>query len=245
MGLLNIVGKLGNILVKPIEVLTDWAQEPLRRWEYNRKELSADNELRRTIELKTAEHRIFSDIQMRQKEHEVNLNIKKETEVAKIFFEIEELKKDKQFKRMKDVSEAIISFQKELTKLNVDAITAIGEMQLDLREKAQNMVYEKTLRYKNLQKEAFNEAANELKQIEADFEGNDDAKAILQKAIELRLCNLINTAHNFLLELNNDIKQLNNSISLLAENGQKFIESHLGQFHLIGMSEEEIKLLNK
>ena len=46
-----------------------------------------------------------------------------------------------------------------------------------------------------------------------------------------KLTSVIDTAQNFLLELNEDIKLLNKSINSLAEGGQKFIEKHLDNFH--------------
>ena len=51
--------------------------------------------------------------------------------------------------------------------------------------------------------------------------------------MDTRLANIVNTAQNFLIELNNDIAVLNKSINFLTERGQSFIEDHLGQFHVV------------
>lgn len=230
MGVWNIFDKLDDIIYKPIELVTDWAKEPLRRWEH-----------RRNIEQERARIDAETQNRIKEKEAEVELVIKKETEIRRILVEIEEFKKDKEFERMKAVSEAIMKYQEELTRLNVNAINAMGHMQLDLREKAQQLVYDKTIRYKELQDQAIAEAAHDLKKIEDDFKENDIVKDILIKAIDKRLANIIDTAHNFLIELNTDIKLLNQSISLLAEQGQRFIESHLERFHVIEATTEEIK----
>lgn len=243
MSLWDKIGKLGEIITKPIDLLTDWGREPLRSREHNRSEASKDNELKRDIERRTAEMKISSEIGIKEKEAETDLAIKKETEVVRIIAEIEEWKKDQDFSRMKAVSETIMKYQQELTRLNVNAINAIGNMQLELRERAQNLVYEKTIKYKELQDIALREAAEELKKIETEFADNEAAKNILINAVDRRLSNIIDTAHNFLIELNSDIKLLNNKISLLSDNGQKFIERHLDQFHLIGFSSGNIKQL--
>ena len=222
MGFLDMFDKLDDIIYKPIELVTDWAKEPLRRWED-----------KRNIEKERARIDAETQSRIKEKEAEVELAIKKETEIKRILVEIEEFKKDKEFERMKAVSEAIMKYQEVLTRLNVDAINAIGHMQLDLREKAQQLVYDKTIRYKELQDQAIAEAEKDLKRIEDDFQENNIAKDILIKAVDKRLANIIDTAHNFLIELNADIKLLNQSITLLAEQGQRFIESHLEKFHVI------------
>jgi len=230
MGFLDMFDKLDDTVYEPIKLITDWAKEPLRRWKH-----------KRDIEKERLRIDVETENRIKEKEAEVELTIKKETEIKRILIEIEEFKKDKEFERMKAVSEAIMKYQEELTRLNVNAINAIGHMQLDLREKAQQLVYDKTIRYKELQDQAIAEAANDLKRIEKDFKENDRAKDILIKAVDKRLANIINTAQNFLIELNEDIKSLNNSISLLAEQGQIFIESHLEKFHVIEATTTEIK----
>lgn len=235
--------KLDDIIYKPIELVTDWAREPLKARDHKRKEQSADNELKRDIERKTAEQRVASEIKMKEREREADIEVKKETEVIRIIAEIQEWKKDQEFNRMKAVSEAISKYQKELTQLNVDAVNDIGHMQIELREKAQNLVYEKTIKYKDLQMTSTQEAMEDLKRVETDFSDNEVAKKILNKAIEDRLGNIINVAANFLEELNDDIRSINKNITLLAESGHRFIETHLAHFQELGFSDEEIKKL--
>jgi len=241
MGLLSALGKLGDIVTKPIELVTDWTREPLRKWDHERGVERDRARLNAESQNKIREMEAESDIRAREKELDINLSIKKETEVKRIFIELEEFKKDKELQRMVAVSEAIMKYQQELTKLNVNAIRAIGNMQLDLREKAQQLVYDKTIKYKALQDQAINEAANDLKRIDSDFNDNEVAKDILIRAVDKRLANIIDTAHNFLLELNADIKLLNQSINILTEHGQTFIESHLEKFHIIESASEAVK----
>jgi len=194
-----------------------------------------------TEAMKAEIKKIESEIRMKEKEKDTELDIRKATEVNRILTEIEELRKDQHFQRMKAVSEAIMKFQTELTRLNVEAVNSIGNMQLELREKAQNLVYSKTIKYKELQDVAMEDALKSFEQVETKFANNEVAKKVLNAAIEKRLANIIDTAHNFLLELNNDIKILNERITLLAESGQKFIENHLGHFHSIGFENQNVK----
>lgn len=262
MSLHPVAKKLGDVLTKTVGLLTDWGKEPLRKWEHERdlSRLNAESqnktrekEVEAAIKAKEEEHEanlaikkktVEAAIKAKEKEHEVNLAIKKETEIKRIFVEIEEFKKDKELQRMIAVSEAIMKYKEGLTKLNADAINAIGNMQLDLREKAQLLVYDKTIKYKALQDQAIKEASDDLKRIEENFMGNEVAQGILIRAVDKRLANIIDTAQNFLLELNADIKLLNQSINLLTEHGQTFIESHLEKFHIIEATTNTIKQID-
>jgi len=233
MSFFNIFDKLDDIIYEPIKLMTDWAREPLKGREHRRQ---IEREKQRVIsesDLRMKEALHSADITMRQKTLDADLEIKKKTEVHRVLAEIDELRKDRDFQRMKAVSDAIMQYQEHLTRLNVSAISAIGSMQLDLREKAQNLVYEKTIRYKELQDGAHSQAVEEVLRIEREFSGNEAAKAILYRSVDIRLANIISTAQNFLLELNNDIAVLNKSINLLTERGQTFIEEHLSQFHVV------------
>jgi hypothetical protein len=225
--------KLDDIIYEPIKLMTDWAREPLKGREHKRELESQKNAMFTESEVKMREATHSANLDMSQKKLDAELEIKKKTEVQRILAEIDEIRKDKEFERMKAVSDAIMEYQEHLTRLNVNAISAIGSMQLDLREKAQNLVYDKTVKYKELQTSAHNQAVEEILRIEKDFSDNEIAKTILLRSVDIRLANIISTAQNFLIELNNDIAVLNKSINLLTERGQTFIEEHLGHFHVI------------
>ena len=57
----------------------------------------------------------MSEIALAEKEHAANLQIKMLKEVNRIYVEIEEMLKDRQFERMKRMTKAIAKYQKELT----------------------------------------------------------------------------------------------------------------------------------
>lgn len=215
---MKMFDKLSDIVFEPIRLVTDWAREPINHRQHKR-------------EMELQQHRIDSESKARMTESEHLAQLEKDKKAFLV--EIEELRKDKDFARMSAVSDAIIKYQEHLTQLNLSAITAIGTMQLDLREKAQNLVHDKTIRYQEIQKKAYDEAFEEIMRIEKEFADNEMAKSILMRAVDARLGNIITTAQNFLLELNNDLGVLNKSINLLTERGQNFIQEHLGQFQVI------------
>ncbi|MEX2941382.1 hypothetical protein [Serratia fonticola] len=215
MGFFSKFGTVISDLVSaPIEAFSELIREPSKRWEHSREETSKQNSFEREKKLK---------------ELEVDLKIKEKMGVSKSLFELEELKKDNDFQRMIKTSEAIKQYLFELTKLNTDTVNAIGEMQLDLKNKAQELVYNKATQYIELQHMATEKACNELIEIELKFKDNETAKNILTNAVDIKLSNILNTANNFLIELNRDIVNLNRDISMLSLQGQVFIENHLNK----------------
>lgn len=228
--------KLGGALVdcisKPIDAICEWATEPLEGRRHERSESSKASSHSRDVELQESRIKAESEAKINEKEAEVDLEIKRVKGIEIAIAEIDEWKKDKEFERMKKTTEAIMNYQEQLTKLNVNAINAIGHMQLELRERAQKLVYEKTIQYKELQDMAMVDAIADLQKIEDQFSDNDRTKDILTNAVDKKLANIIDTANNFLLELNRDIRSLNEGISLLAEKGQSFIENHLDRFSI-------------
>jgi len=223
-------GAVIDLVKAPFDALGDIIREPSKRWDHQRSENSLSNSFNREKESKELEF----EHQKKLKELEVELSIKEKTGVSLALVEIEELKKDKEHERMIKTSESIKKYLEELTKLKTETIKSIGEMHLELKEKAQDLVYRKTVQYKNMQDEALANAMDELTMIEERFSNNEQAKSILISAVDSKLSNIINTAHNFLMELNRDIENLNNDISFLTKNGQSFIENHLNRISVIG-----------
>lgn len=241
------LGNLGNALIscvsKPIEVLCDWASEPLKERAYERHESSQNSDHQRSMniltaqsraehEFKTQELELEHKLRTEEKVFEVDLEVRRVREIEMAVAEIQEWKKEKEFERMERTTAAIALYLEQLTKLNVETINAIGHMQLELKERAQQLVYEKTIQYKELQDKAIEEAMNDLLRIEDKFSNNERAKDILIKAVDTKMGNIITTSTRFLEELNRDIVNLNESIDRLTNQGQKFIENHLERFHI-------------
>ena len=67
---------------------------------------------------------------------------------------------------MKAVSDAMMEYQKELTRINVEAVEAIGSMRIDLQRKAHELIHEKTQQYAELQYRAIQQAQKQLDQID-------------------------------------------------------------------------------
>jgi hypothetical protein len=216
-----------KMVTGPLGVLEEWAQEPLRKWEFKRQEEAKDRDLQREIKRQTEAQRIQSEIAKDEASHKADLEIRMQTEINRINAETEEWQKDKQLERQTKVLDAIKKYQKELMELNTNTIRAIGEMDIDLRRKAQDLVLEKTKEYKLLQDEAQQEAEQEIDRIVQKYASNERVMSIMLTATEAKLTNIIESCSRFMHELSDDIQKMNENINLLTQRGQSFVYNQL------------------
>ncbi len=242
-GAATVLSKLGDILLSPVNMMCNWAEEPLKRADYKRQEESKDKDVQREIERQIGVETGLSDQKMKELELSTNLKIKRETEIVRIITEIEQLKKDKEFERMKMVSDAMMEYQKELTRINVETVETIGSMRIDLQRKAYDLIHEKAQQYAELQDRAIQQAEGQLARIDNNPDMRESSKNILSNAVEAKLVGIITNATRFIEQLNDDMQLISKDINLITSSGQKFIERHLEQFQLIGFSEQTTALL--
>lgn len=212
--------------------------------EQNIKEQEALAKLQIEIAQSQAEiDRLGSEQKMLEMELSTNLQIKRETEIVRIITEIEQLKKDKDLERMKAVSDAMMNYQKELTRINVEAVEAIGSMRIELQRKAYELIHEKTQQYNELQQLAIQQAEDQFQRIDNNSTMSESSKNVLRGSVDKKLAGIIDNATRFLEQLNDDMQLISKDINLITSSGQNFIQRHLEQFQLIGISGDTTALL--
>ncbi|QCG92940.1 hypothetical protein E6C67_03035 (plasmid) [Azospirillum sp. TSA2s] len=241
MSTIPVWQRLGRLLVQPAEILGDYAREPLRRREHERKEEAAQRQHARDMDKILAEERVRSELNINEQKARADAEVHVTVEVQRALAELEEIRKDKSLARMERASEAMMRFQKDMLHLTANIAEALGNMQLDLRERAQAIMLEKTTEYKCIQDQALKDAADEFVDIEARFSGNEKAKEILYKAVDRKLTNITEACQRFMEELSRDISLINQSISSITESGVKFVEQHLAQFNHAGITPDDVK----
>jgi len=227
MKFLEKLSKLGDLIAKPFELIIDYAREPLRGWEHDRSESSRASSHAHDRDLEQSRIKAESDARIREKESEANLAFK----TRKLERELEEWVKDQEIARFERVTEAVMRYRQEFTAMNQSAIKAIGMMQIELRQRAHDLVEEKTRRYKALQEDAFDNAVADLIRIEQQFPTNPVARKMLEDAVQKKLATIIDGAGRFIAELDVDLKLLSESVTRLSERGEEFVTVHLQQFH--------------
>jgi len=254
MGILSAVGKVFKVVTGPLGVLEDWAKEPLKRWGNKREQENQDKAVERELRMKTGEEQIKSqmrqeearqqaelektksELRMKEEEQKANLQIRMQTEINRINQETEQLAKDKDFERMKNVAEAVVRYRERLTELQLNTIRAIGEMDIELRAKAQDLILSKTREYKQIQDQAQHDAEDEFTRIIEKFSGNERVLDIMITNAEKKLASVIDSTSQFLLGLNEDIQKMNNNIDMITRSGQAFIDRQIeSQFNSLSL----------
>lgn len=258
--------KIFEVVISPVDVFGEWLKEPLKRSEHKRQEESKDRDVKRDIERQIGVEKSLSEQRIRERQFEAKLendkqhflseqkkseeqfttemHIKRETEIVRILADIEQLKRDKEFERMKTVSDAMMEYQKELTRINVDAVETIGSMRIELQRKVYDLIHEKTQQYKDMQYKAIQQAKEQSIEINS-IDLPDEYKSMLMSGVTEMLTSSIKEATRFVQQLNDDMQLINKDINLITTSGQQFIERHLQQFQLIGFSEQTTALLSQ
>ncbi len=208
MAFLDMFDKVDDIVYKPIETICSWLTCPLKKIEHNQ-------EMER--------ERLKHELAQMDKEHEAKLAL----DMKKAEIELEEMRKDKAFEHNKEIFETIKKYQMDMAKVSVEIGNTIGNMTIELRQKANNFVLGNVERYKELQDDAIVKAEERLKQIEAKFPAESKAKDIMIKAVEKQVISIIDRADNFINNLNEDLKNITGLIDDITRNANKSVENRL------------------
>lgn len=227
------IGKIWTAITSPLGILDEWAREPLKRWEHARNEESKDRDVERHIREQIGVEEVRARLQSELDENRASLEIRMQTEINRLNAETEQWIKDKEFERMHKVADAIAQYQERLTDLNLRTVRAIGEMDIELRSKAQSLILEKTKQYRDIQDKASKDAIAEFELIEEKFSGNERVKNIMISNSEKKLVSLIDATTKFLQELNTDIQNMNGNIDRLIQMGHEHTLKQLDKFNAV------------
>lgn len=232
----NLFGTIWKAVTGPLGILDEWASEPLKRWEHNRNEESKDRDVERHIHEQVGVEEARARLQSELDENRASLEIRMQTEINRLNAETEQWNKDKEFERMHKVAEAIAQYQERLTDLNIRTVRAIGEMDIELRSKAQSLILEKTQQYRAIQDKASQDAEAEFERIIEKFSGNERVLNIMIANAEKKLVSLIDATTKFLDELSVDIQNMNSNIDRLIQMGHEHALKQLDKFNSVSGS---------
>lgn len=151
-----------------------------------------------------------------------------EADIRRWNAEIDEFILEQEDERRDRLVDCIKRYQTDLAKVAIDIAKNIGMMSLELREKANNMVFEQTQKYKELQSEAKKQSMLELKEAKDEFfEVDRDTYLMLVSNILDERRSAVEMADKFINELSEDIKRLNKSIDITTQIGMENTNSCL------------------
>lgn len=208
MAFLNMLDKVDDFFYKPMETICNWLEEPLKHFAHNRSMTEEEKK---------------HELERIDREHAAQL----ESDMKKLDFELEELRKDKVIERNKATLETIKKYKADMAKLSVEIVNTIGNMTLDLRERANNFVQDNVKRYKELQDDAITKADKRLEEIEIKYPEGSKSKEIMQDAVAKQMNSIIDRADNFMNTLNDDLKKITSMIDDITLNLDKSVENVL------------------
>ena len=219
MGFLDMFDKIDDIIYKPVEAVSNWINEPLKKFEHKREMENEQNravieEEKLRLEAELEQQRIRADAELAADQRRWN------AEIDQMIAEQEDARRDK-------LVESIKRYQIDLANASRDIINSIGEMSLELRKKANELVQEKTNDYITLQKKATNDATQKLIEIGERFANNERVRIRMEDSVIDNMDAVINHANNFITELSEDIKRLNQNIDTLARESVNNINKQL------------------
>lgn len=220
MALLDMFDKLDDIVYKPVEAISDWIKEPLKKWEHKR--AAADAQQAAELETERAKQQMLLELQREEEAAKIQVEQRKwNAEIDNMIAEQEDARRDR-------LVEAIKRYQIELASASRDIVNSIGAMSLELRSRANDLVLEKTQAYKAIQDEAKQQSMHELKEAkEMFFESDPETYHILVDDIMQERRNMVETAGKFIVELSDDLKRLNQNSDELMRMGMDAVTGYL------------------
>lgn len=209
MAFLDMFDKLDDIIYKPVEAVTDWVKEPLKKWEHKREMESERN---------SAEVEAYAARQA----------VKLAVDQRKWNVEIDELIADNQARHNEQMVEALKHYQLELSNATKEIVESLGLMSIELRRQANSLLEEKTLEYKKIQDDAKRQSMAEIKEAkEMFFEDDPETYKIMVNTIMAERKAMVDVAQRFMLELSEDFKRLNSNTDALLKMGMNNVNKYL------------------
>lgn len=217
--MLEMFDKLDDIIYKPIETVCDWIKEPM-------KSLEAGRERKKM--------KVSADIEMDMRKQEAELQaynarqtVELEIDQRRWNAEIDEMIAEQESQRRDKLVESIKRYQIDLATATRDIVESIGLMSLELRERANALMLEKTQEYRQLQNEATENAMQRLDDINHRFANNERVRLRMEDSVINQMDTVVDAANKFINELAEDFRRLNMNTDNLMQMGMENINRYL------------------
>ncbi len=213
--IVNPFDKIDDIVYEPVHAISRWIEEPLKKFEHDRKM----KEQKQAVELEMEKKRLEAEIREQDKKSTAELQLMVKEREAEIQQMIDEHKAN----NLDRLVESIKRYQIDLGKASQEIIRNIGLMSIELRKIANEMVLEKTKQYIAIQDEAKNKSNEELRQAKSDF-GDDPViyENLVKQILDERRA-MVDNASKFITALADDMKKINDTTNQLAQNSNDIL----------------------
>lgn len=251
----DMFDKLDDIIYKPVETICDFIKEPLRVFEHKREMQRQQAETQRqqmnieaseranaaarahelnlsrqAAENEAAQKKLDQELVEQERESaraDLEARAKIDADTRRWNAEIDQMILEQEDARRERLVECLKRYQIDLATATRDIVESIGMMSLSLRERANQMVLEKTKEYRAMQYESSQQSALELKEAKEMFADDPETFQILRDAIMSERADAVELASRFIVELSEDIKRLDLETTALLNDGWKNINKYL------------------
>lgn len=245
--------KLDDIIYKPVEAVCEWTKEPLKKWEHKRnmetqaqnieaaeREKAAARAHEEAMAQQTADNEMAKkklDQELTEQERasvtaDLEARAKIDADIRRWNAEIDQMILQQEDERRDRLVECIKRYQIDLANAARDIVNSIGIMSIELRERANKLVLEKTKEYIAIQDKAKDDAMNRLEEIGTRFANNERVRIRMEDSVINNMDSIINQADKFITEIAEDFKRLNQNTDDLMrmgmENANKYIAPMAG-----------------
>jgi len=268
MAILDMFDKLDDIIYKPVETVCDWIKEPLRasehRREMKRQQMNIEateranaaarahelNLSRQAAENDAAQKRLDQELIEEERESiraDLEARAKIDADIRRWNAEIDQMILEQEDARRDRLVECIKRYQIDLANATTDIVENIGMMSLELREKANELVQQKTESYIEMQKKAETAAMERLEEIDVRFANNERVRIRMEDSVIDNMNAIIDHANELMKEIAADFKRLNQNTDDLMrmgmENTNRFLQPMSNGLGVTLPNPDEIKKL--
>lgn len=202
MSMMKILKFLGaNVIEKPLEII--------------------DNQLKFYQERQNAAH----DQKLRQEEAQFMQKL--ELDNRKLNAELDDMIAFKELERREQILDAIKEYQITMAQSAQSIHESLGKMTIELRRQAHDLIQEKKQAYIQMQKDARDDAREQLKQIQEDFPEGSRARTIMEDAISEQLAAIVENSRSFMKMIDADFAKMTDNLDIISRNAEENTKQYI------------------
>jgi len=213
--ILGMFDKLDDIIYEPIRTICHWAEEPLRKKEAERARAKAEHDFKlekQRNEEELIKNRKFAEI---------------DADVRRWNAEIDDFISRQEIERNKKILDAITEYRRSMIEDAIHIAANLSEMEIDLAEKAHDLVLRKTEEYKRIQDDSIKKCDERLQEIQERYANNERVRIRMEDMVIDQSTSIIEAATKFIQELEEDIRRINIANSNRIDKATEFTEELL------------------
>ncbi len=196
------------------------------------------NEEKTRMQNEVNKARELAEIAQAEREHQTDMQIKMQTEVTRINVEIEEMQKDRQIERGKEVLDAIFSYQKKMAEFETFIMNAVGTMSIDLQNRVISMEHEWKQRFAEYRDTQLTSIRQYIKDTKEMFGDDPDLLKQMNSECFGMLSETIKSCNADIADLRCRIEALSNNLNHISSETHKALMDQVSNLKQISVIQQ-------